>query len=233
MATEYTETLDTILQDTIPQLPGVVRAVAERELRLTMREFFERSYAWRTTIEAIDAPSGDTAVWLQDANDGDVNSDVIAILQVRLDADPGGQGNARRVLTPIGVKPAYAYTNANYPLGWRMTSNADEFKLYPYLTTAITGGLEVDVALTPKMDATTFPRQITSKFYDAIVEGFLARMYMHPNKPYSAPAMGMTMRANFKRRIGYYMAQAKTGYNNSQVWGFPGGWGTNRIGSHG
>lgn len=233
MATEYTETLDTILQDTLPQLPGAVRAVAERELRLTMREFFERSYAWRTTIEAIDAPAGDTAVWLQDANDGDANSDVIAILQVRLDSDPGGQGNNRRVLTPVGFKPAMEYTNQNYPLGWRMTSNADEFKLYPLLTTAITGGLEVDVALMPKMDAAIFPRQITSKFYDAIVEGFLARMYMHPNKPYSAPALAMTMRQNFKRRIGYYMAQAKTGYNNAQVWGFPGGWSPNRIGSHG
>lgn len=227
MATEYIESLDTFLQDTIPQLPGAVRAVAERELRLAMREFFERSYAWRTTIEGVDAPLGDTAVWLQDAEDGDVNSDVIAILQVRLDSDPGSQGNARRVLTPIGVKPAYEFSNQNYPMGWRMTSNPDEFKLYPYLTTAIPGGLEIDVALTPKMDATTFPRQVTSKFYDAIVEGFLARMYMHPNKPYSAPALGMQMRGNFKRRIGYYLAQAKTGYNNSQVWGFPGGWGVN------
>ncbi len=233
MATEYTEDLDTILQDTLPQLPGAVRAVAERELRLAMREFFERSYAWRTTIEAIDAPAGDTAIWLQDANDGDTNSDVVAILQVRLDSDPGGQGTVRRVLTPIGGKPARTYNNQNYPVGWRMTSNADEFKLYPYLTTSITGGLECDVALMPKMDAATFPRQITSKFYDAIVEGFLARMYLHPNKPYSAPAMGMQMRSSFKRRIGYYMAQAKMGYNNSQVWGFPGGWSSNRIGSHG
>ena len=59
MATEYTDSLDTILQDTIPQLPGAVRAVAERELRMAMREFFERSYAWRSMI-TVDAPAGDT-----------------------------------------------------------------------------------------------------------------------------------------------------------------------------
>jgi hypothetical protein len=117
MATEYTESLDTFLQDTIPQLPGAVRAVAERELRLAMREFFERSYAWRATIEGVDAPLGDTAVWLQDAEDGDANSDVIAILQVRLDADPGGQGNARRILAPVGVKPAYHTLQPQSPAG--------------------------------------------------------------------------------------------------------------------
>ena len=72
MATEYTESLDTLLQDTIPELPGVVRAVAERELRLTFREFFERSFAWRSVL-TIDAPSGDTAIWLQDSNDLDAN----------------------------------------------------------------------------------------------------------------------------------------------------------------
>lgn len=233
MATEYTETLDTILQDTLPQLPGIVRAVAERELRMAMREFFERSYAWRTTIEAVDAPAGDVAVWLQDANDGDTNSEVVSVLQVRYDADPGGQGNSRRVLAPLGGKPAYEYDNQNYPLGYRMTSNGDEFKLYPKLNVAVAGGLEIDVALTPKLDATVFPRQITTKFYDAIIEGFLARVYMHPNKPYSAPALAGVQRQNFKRRIGYYMAQAKTGYNNSQVWGYPGGWSPQRLGGNG
>lgn len=233
MATEYTETLNTILQDTIPQLPGIVRAVAERELRMAMREFFERSYAWRTTLEAIDAPAGDVAVWLQDANDGDVNSDVVAILQVRIDTDPGGQGSNRRVLAPLARKPVIQYSNQNYPLGYRMTSNADEFKLYPALTDAITGGLEIDVALTPKLDATDLPRQVTSKFYDAIIEGFLARVYMHPNKPYSAPALAGAMRSSFRRRIGYYSAQAKMGYNNAQVWSYPGGWSPVRLGGNG
>ena len=233
MANEYTETLDTILHDTLPQLPGIVRAVAERELRMTMREFFERSYAWRTTIEAINAPAGDVAVWLQDVNDGDANSDVVSVLQVRFDPTPGSQSNTRRVLAAIGGKPSSDYNNQNYPLGYRMTSNSDEFKLYPLLTTAVTGGIEVDVALTPKLDATVFPRQITTKFYDALIEGFLSRVYMHPNKPYSAPALGMSMRASFKRRIGYYMAQAKTGYNNSQVWRYPGGWSPQRLGGNG
>ena len=114
-----------------------------------------------------------------------------------------------------------------------MTSNGDAFKLYPELTDAVVGGLEIEVALTPKLDTVTFPRQITTKFYDALVEGFLGRMYAHPNKPYSAPAMAMKMQSNFRRRIGYYMAQAKGGYNGAQSWSYPGGWSPQRLGGNG
>lgn len=228
MAVEYTETLDTILQDTIPQLPGAVRSVAERELRLAMREFFERSFAWRYTVSDIDAPAGETPILLDSTTTGDANADVVGILRVkwRNNSTSGGV-----YLTPLGHKPAQSLTEqSTTPRGFYMTSNPDEFILYPYLDNAVTDGIEVDVALTPKLDATSFPRQTQSKFYDALVEGFLARMYMHPNKPYSAPALGVQMRQNFMRRIGYYMAQAKQGYNDSQQWGYPGGWSPNRIG---
>lgn len=227
MATEYTESLDTILKDTIPQLPGVVRAVAERELRLAMREFFERSYAWRGTF-TVDAPSGETPVLLDSTATGDANSDVVGILRVKYFANSNSGGE---YLAPISHKPAQnGLVTVGYPRSYYMTSNPDEFILFPNLDAPAIDGLEVDVALTPKLDATVFPRQIQSRFYDAIVEGFLGRMYSHPNKPYSAPAMGVQMKQNFKRRMGYYMAQAKAGYNDSQSWNFPRGWGVQRIG---
>lgn len=215
MANEYTESLDTLLSDTVPELPGVVRAVAERELRLTFREFFERSFAWRVVLEALDAPAGNTAILLEDANDGDTNSDVIGILAVVYNGNP---------LRKLAAKPARSNYQSDLPTHYYATSNPDEFKLYPSLQNASTGLLEVHVALTPKLDATTFPRQITSKFYDALREGFLARMYSHPNKPYSAPAVAFQLRHNFRRRIGYYIAQAKQGYVDAQAWTYPGGW---------
>lgn len=215
MATEYTESLDTLLQDTIPELPGVVRAVAERELRLTFREFFERSFAWRSVI-TVDAPAGDTAIWLQDSNDLDANSDVVGILHVSF------EGNG---LGKLAAKPDRGWDQASdLPTGFWMTSNPDEFKLYPQMANAKPGALEIHVALTPKIDATTFPRQISTKYYDALREGFLARMYAHPNKPYSAPVVALQHRHNFRRRIGYYIAQAKQGYNDAQAWSYPMGW---------
>ena len=216
MATEYTESLDTILKDTIPELPGVVRAVAERELRLTLREFFERSYAWRTVLTGLDAPAGLTPIQLTDANDGDANSDVIAILHVVYNGTPIGK---------YAAKPPRTDAPSDQPTGYYMTSNSDEIQLYPPLANASTGLLDVYVALTPKIDATTFPRQISTKFYDVLRTGFLARMYGHPNKPYSAPLLAAQLRHNFKRTIGYYMAQAKQGYNDAPAWSYPSnGW---------
>ncbi len=221
MATEYTESLNTLLQDTIPELPGVVRAVAERELRLTFRDFFERSYAWRTVLLALNAPAGDNPIWLQDAEDGDANSDVISILQVVYNGVP---------LRKLAARPARVNQTSDVPTAFYMSSNADEFHLHPPLVNASTGLMEVHVALTPKIDATLFPRQTFTKFYEALREGFLARMYAHPNKPYSAPMTAQQERQNYRRRIGYYMAQAKQGYNDSQSWSFPAqGWNPRKV----
>lgn len=222
MAIEYTYDLNTVLRDTIPQLPGVVRAVAERELRQTIREFFERTYAWRSVITGLDAPAGDTPIQLTDANDGDPNSDVVAVLRVVYNGS---------VLAPIPMRPNRT-ESSDLPTGFYMTSNPDEIKLFPSLVNASTGLLDVHVALTPKedLDLTTYPRQIGSKFYDAIIEGYLARMYMHPNKPYSQPALGTQMRHNFRRRMGYYMSQAKQGYNDAANWTYPRGWAPRRPG---
>lgn len=226
MAVEYTETLDTFLKDTIPQLPGVVREVAERELRLTMRQFFERTFAWRYTFQ-VDAPAGETPVLLDSTASGDNNADVVGILRVKF--LPEGESSQGQYLYSLSHKPVGQVTELGIPRGYYMTSNPDEFVLFPNLDTGVTNGLEVDVALTPKLTATLFPRQVVSKFYDAILDGFLARMYMQPNKPYSAPGLALQMKQNFSRRMGYYMAQAKAGYNDSQGWGYPGGWGVNRI----
>ena len=62
MATEYTETFEQLLNDLIPQTPGIIRSVALRELRLAAREFFEKSYAWTVLVEDIDVTSGATPV---------------------------------------------------------------------------------------------------------------------------------------------------------------------------
>jgi len=215
MANEYTESLDTLLQDTVPELPGVVRAVAERELRLTIREFFERTFAWRTVLTGLNAPAGLTPIQLTDANDGDANSDVIGVLHVVYNGTP---------LTPLAAKPSRTNSTSDLPTGYYMTSQPDEFQLYPPLENASTGLLDVYVALTPKMTATVFPRQITTKFYDALRNGFLARMYSHPNKPYSAPLVSAQLRHNFRRSMGYFMSEAKQGYNDAQAWAYPVGW---------
>lgn len=223
MATEYTETVENVLKDTIPQLPGVIRSVAARECRLAMREFFEKSHAWTTEIEGVTIPAGDTAIQVDDS---DANTEVIAVYDVRL----GNSTDGYQALQPFGRKPDKIEGTNSKPFGWYVTSNPDEFKLHPYYESAPTDNLRVTAALIPAFDvdinSQTLPRQITLKFYDAVLNGTLARLYMHPNKPYSQPVLGQQLRHSFLRQIGYYAAQRKKGFNNSQMWRFPKGWTT-------
>lgn len=221
MAVEYTETFEQILNDTIPQTPGIIRSVALRELRLAAREFFERSYAWTVLVEDIDVLAANVPVQVDDA---DANTEVIGILSVVFNGITLGS---------TAVKPPRQLGTSDVPKAYYLTSNPDEFLVYPELETDQIGAADVLVALIPAFDATDLPRQVTLKYYDAIVEGYLARVYAHPNKPYSAPLLAGSMRTNFVRRIGYYMAQRKQGWNNSQQWSYPPTWGVRRLGGRG
>lgn len=156
----------------------------------------------------------------------DPNVEVIAILSLVL----------RNVWVPnIAARPPLddPGRTSDRPVGWFVTSNPDEFRFYPQLENDLVGETEALVAVIPSFDTLLLPRQITLKYYDAIVEGYLSRVYLHPNKPYSSPALANQLRHNFLRRIGYYMAQRKQGYNSSQQWRYPPGWGVRRLGGNG
>ncbi len=231
MPHEYTETFEQILKDTSPQTPGIIRELALRELRLACREFFERSYAWILEVPNIDTAAGNVPTKIVVLEDGvgpaaDDNVEVIGILTLTL-------RNIR--IPPIGQRPPLDDPDftSDAPRGWFITSNPDEFLYFPRLETSLVGETDAVVAVVPSFDAIELPRQITLKFYDAIIEGYLARVYNHPNKPYSNPAVAAQMRHNFLRRIGFYMAQRKQGFNNSQQWTYPPSFNVRRLGGNG
>lgn len=222
MATEYTEAIESVLKDIIPQLPGVIRSVAANECRLAMREFFEKSLAWTKEVEGVTIPSTDTAIQV---DDGDDNTEVIAVMGVKI----GNSTDGYFPVDPLARMPDKIEGTNSRPWAWYITSNPDEFKLHPYNTDAATADdLRVFVGLMPALDVDvntqTLPRQITLKYKDAILNGTLSRLYMQPSKPYSQPMLGTQLRHNFLRQIGYYAGQRKKGYNNTPQWRFPAGW---------
>ncbi len=225
MATEYTLSISDLLKDVLPELPGAVRSVAVREMRLTLREFFERTYAWTATVKDVTIPTGETAIQIDDS---DSNTEVIGVL----DVSSGEAGSGYTPLRALSVRPGDETTTTD-PYAWYVTSNPDEIVLFPYVTGTPTKDLTVTVALKPadSVDATTatLPRQITLKYYDAIIDGFLARMYAHPNKPYSAPMVAGQKRASFIAGCGRFAAQRRQGYNGSQNWTFPSNWGISKA----
>lgn len=222
MANEYaTVALNHLLRDALPHLPGVVMQVAQDEFRLTLREFFEKSFAWTKTVKDVAVTTGETPIQV-DA--GDANAEVIGILNVAI----GKAGEGYQNLIPLAGRPVNESTVGGVPSYFYITSNPDEFCLYPYMDAAGGYDLTIEVALIPDFNAdasyNNIPRQILLKYYDAIMQGFLARMFGHPNKPYSAPLVAQQYRHNFLRAIGFYAAQRKSGYNGAQNWVYPKGW---------
>ena len=219
---EYTETFEQILKDTLPQTPGIVRSVAMRELRLAAREFFEKSLTWTKIIDNVSATAGEVDIVI---TDGDDNTEIIAVLGVALAT--GG-----KYLSPVAQRPA-KFEESDLPRVFFVTSNPDHIRVWPYMVNTTANFLDVTVALIPAFDATALPRQITLKYYDALVTGYLSRVYKHPNKPYSAPALAGEQRHIFLRAIGYYIGQRKQGFNNAQSWVYPRGWQVKRLGGNG
>ena len=224
-------TLDTWLKDSLPNLPGALRSVAARELVLAGREFFERSYAWTDMIENQNAVAGRKQYW---TSPFDQYSNVIAVLWVAF----RGIDLARFPRRPSRRTNDSGVPNdeADLPTGYYADVAPDAIELWPDIaegTQNLEGVLTFHVALTPKTTVEHLPRIAEIKFYDAILDGFLARMYMHPNKPYSSPQLAAAKRQNFNHWIGRYMGQAKGGYITAQNWSFPPSWGVRRFGQVG
>ena len=218
MATEYTESIEAVLKDILPHTPGVIRSVAARECRLAMREFFEKSLAWAEEVEGVAIPTGDVAIQV---DDGDANTEVIAILSVKI----GDSTSGYNPVTPLARMPSQITGTESKPWNWYVTSSPDEFKLHPYQSGSTTNDLRVFVGLMPALDIDindlTLPRQITLRYHQAILDGTLARLYLQPSKPYSQPMLGAQLRNKFLKAAGYYAAQRKKGYNNTPYWIVP------------
>jgi len=221
-ACECDVTLDTWLKDALPLLPGIERSVVSRQLVLTAREFFERTFAWQGLIENINAKAGSKQYW---QSPYDQYSNVISVLGVSFNGTP---------LTPLPNRPPAAGRanpkTSDIPTHYYAApgGHPDAVELYPQLATDTDDALDFYVALTPKQSVEHLPRIAALKFYDAILEGLLARCFMHPNKPYSDPRTAMLHRRNFISQCGRYMGQAKQGYVQAQNWSYPPGWGVRR-----
>ena len=224
MSETFSATYEQILNDTVPQTPGVQRDVALRELRLAIREFFERSWAWTVIVEAIDAPSGSTEIVL---TDGNADTETIGTLRVER-----VEGQALNLLTTQPTNRGGGDGSDDTSHYWIKTP-PDTIRLWPERTNAETGYLNATIALMPAFDSNVLPDEVQSKFYDAIINGYLARVYMHPNKPYSAPQAAQYLRHNFMQQIGYYMGLRKTGGAGGQGWTYPPSWAVRRVGGNG
>lgn len=212
--------LDDWLKDTLTAFPGIVRSVAARELLMAAREFYQRSFAWQHTIEEQNLVAGRVRYRLLITN---TYADVVGVLGVALNGVwmPAAAGR------PIPPSPDNDDT-ADQPSLWYIGDPPDGVELFPDPSVADIGALSFRVALTVRESSTTLPRLASQVHYEPIMDGFLARVYAHPRKPYSSPNDSAMRRRKFNAAVAEWRGQVKQGYAQAQNWRFPSGWGVFR-----
>lgn len=194
------------LKDILPRTPGVVRSVAKRELLNTAREFYRQSTVWREVIEASSITRTSDRFTV---NPSDATSEVFQIYYVTFNNIPL-EGKSEK---PVGERPN------GTPITW-YSYDYDTFELWP-LPSESQPNIQARVFLIPKETATTLPDTAYSKYYEGILDGVLGRLYGHPAKPYSNPAIAEYHLRRFRNFIGEAAAEAKQGGFAGQNWKFP------------
>lgn len=203
-------TVTTWLKDLLARTPGAQRKVVKREFMLAVREFFEHSCAWRAVIGPTDMLSGSAPYVLSPY---DAETDVIAVLAVEVE----GIG-----LPPAARRPGLVDQPANRPRLYYLT-DVDTVNLWPSVITLVDDALTFHVALTPRITKAdvVLPDIAESKFYDALLDGALGRLYNHPAKPYSDPIKAEYHLKRFRAAIGAYAGEGKRGFAGALSWQFP------------
>lgn len=194
------------LKDILPRTPGVVRAVARRELINTAREFYRQSGAWREVLENTYFDSGDYQYTVVPSNP---ESEVIQVTSVEVNGS---------LLTAATERPVGDRQDGT-PTLWFPTGLAS-IEIWP-TPEQYDDEVRIRVVLIPTESATTFPDAAYAKYYEALLDGVLGRLYGHPAKPYSNPSLAEYHLRRFRNAIGEAMAEQKGGGLAGQNWQFP------------
>lgn len=205
---EFDVRIETWLKDLLPRTPGLIRKIAKREFLLAAREFYEQSTAWRVVIGPRNMRANKKRYLLSPY---DAYANVVQVFAVECDGVP---------LRALHRRPGQEDITADRPWGYFL-EDSDYIRLWPTPIESVDDALTFHVALTPKLSVTHMPRIASTHHYDALLDGALGRLYMHPAKPYSNPPGAQYHLQRFRHAIGKYAGQAKMGYAGAQAWKFP------------
>lgn len=194
------------LKDILPRTPGIVRAVAKREFINTAREFYRQSGAWREVVESTFFADNDYQYTvLPEAVEGEI----IQITSVEVNGIPLTRVTER----PLGDRPD------GTPTTWFPTG-LNTVEIWP-TPEQYDDEVRIRAILIPTDTAVTLPDAAYAKHYEALLDGVLGRLYGHPAKPYSNPALAEYHLRRFRNAIGEAAGEQKQGGFAGQNWQYP------------
>lgn len=174
------------------RLPGALTPVARDELELAVSEFFRESLGWQDVVGPYDVSPDMGRV---DLNPVDGRSKVIHILRVYMNGEP---------------------------VEWNSTGDAGVIRLRTWPTEEAPEALTAMVALTPKCPSKWMPPLATDHYFDAILDGALGRMYLHPLKPYTSDKLATFHLQRARARTREARDAARRAYTpDATPWEFP------------
>lgn len=205
--------LDTWVKEIHAKVPGVVEEYIYDQLKLVIKDFFQRTKAWRTFIGPLTATANDGVLIL---NPVDAYSNVIQVLEVLRNTSPMSQTDMRalgRLLVNENENksPSRFYLDPYHTI-----------KLWPVPTVDIEE-IYVTVALTPRLRADNrISEWIIEQHYEAIKAGTLQRLHEEPDKLYSNATKAEYWGKKYRSELARSRSVAEQGYGEtSQPWGFP------------
>lgn len=186
-------TRDDVFNRIMVTIPGVVRDVLELEMLATVREFCTKAGVWRGTVTPTD-PMVLPA-----------GREVALVDQVHLD------GYSLSPLPDHGTPvdpPSYTYV---YDQESNSILSAD----------GMPDDLTAEVWYRP-LALPNVPAHVWANWDEAIVQGTLARLYLHAAKPYTNPAMAALSHRKFTGQVALARRRAKSSNSRADVgWSFP------------
>jgi len=168
--------LDTWVKEIFAKVPGAVEGYIYDQLKLVIKDFFQRTKSWRSTLGpfTISANDGELPI-----NPVDALTNAIQILSVIRDGSVLLQTPQKNV--PLFLR---SQTSQNNPSRYYLDPY-DTINLVPTNTLDVED-IYVTVALTPRLQADNRIHQwVIDQHYEAIKSGVLERLYQEPGKVYT------------------------------------------------
>jgi hypothetical protein len=205
--------LDTWVKELHAKVPGAIEEYIYDQLKLVIKDFFQRTKAWTTFTGPHTIAANDGTLCL---NPIDAYSNVIMVLGVIRN------GSA---LSQIDVRAA-----PNLIVSGNSVNNPSRYYLDPYHTiklwpvpSADVENVYVTVALTPRLRSDNrIAEWIVDQHFEAIKAGALQRLYEEPDKSYSNVAKAEYWGMKYRSELTRSRSVAMQGYGEtSQPWSFP------------
>lgn len=194
--------------DILPHVAQCPIPLIEHELMRAAQQFFAESRVWQVERSPISVTSGVSDLTIAPT---DAQQELVRIETARWN------GSQLRVKTASDM-------DASYMDDWRTHVGTPEVLIqvtpglvWLYPIPDADGSLALRMSVRPSESATGIPDDMAVKFRDTLSYGAKSRLMLYPNKPWSAPDLGLALSVAFRSGIDAAAATASRSFGRGRI----------------